>query len=178
MANQCENEREEMLLVEYQVNVELWKHDDLFRLNRAQGYMTFNTILIVALGTLVTLDKTHEYVAAISVLFSLFGILVSRVWNQNHARNSEYIRFRRLQLQSIEAKLKGLTTFRNTYQAFYQKKKIHFAALGCDFDLSPKAKERSVISESKLPRFVGAFWCISGISGLVFLIIRLLQRFY
>jgi hypothetical protein len=72
-----ERSDQQKLLVEYQTNVELWKHDDMFRLQRSQGYLTFNTILLVALGVIVTLKPSLGYLGGIMVLFAVFGVLVS-----------------------------------------------------------------------------------------------------
>jgi hypothetical protein len=123
------------LLAEYQANIDLWQHDDDLRQHRAGNFLTINTVLGAVLGTVVTLKPGAALLPWVVVSFALFGVILSIVWGAIHLRNAAYIRFRRFQLRSIEATLGGLTTFNNTYQAFYKQEPIEFAHLSETFVL-------------------------------------------
>jgi len=47
------------LLEEYQANVEMWKHDDNVRQQRARNFLTVNTLLILGLAGIVSFWKDH-----------------------------------------------------------------------------------------------------------------------
>ncbi len=157
-----------VLLAEYEANVALWQHDDSLRQQRSGTFLTVNTVLLTALGALTALQAPLRYVGVLALVFSVFGMIVCRVWHVVQLRNAEYIRFRRYQLRSIEARLPELTTFTNTYDAFYKGAEVKFPATGDSFRVEMKAQRRSTLSEGLLPVLIGVFWSIVGLAGLAF----------
>jgi hypothetical protein len=85
-------------------------------------------------------------------------------------RNAEYIRFRRLQLQSIEAKLPGLSTFQNVYRAFYQCQPVSLAALPEPFAVKACARTASTAVEGRLPVLIGGVWLLTAVISAALLI--------
>ena len=165
-----DNQRESKLIAEYQVNVELWKHDDSLRQQRQNNFLTVNTILFVGLGAVTGFKPPMLHLGAIMFLFSIFGLLLSIIWHKVQVRNAEYVRFRRFQLQHIESKLGDVDTFTNTYHAFYDNKGIDFGDKIEPFVLSEQAQQRSTLTEGKLPTLLGLFWTVAGVAG-IFLVI-------
>jgi hypothetical protein len=151
------------LLAEYQANVDLWQHDDQLRQQRSGNIMTINTGLLAVLGTLATLDPAAPYFGFpfIMLLFGILGSVVALNWYFISARNAEYVRFRRIQLRSIEAQLPWLTTFLNTYTAFYRKQRVTFPRIS--FEISKQGRLSSTRAENLLPVFMGLLWtgCIA-----------------
>lgn len=174
MAKQASSQNQgvqEQLLAEYHANVELWKHDDSLRQDRQRNFLTVTTVLLATLAALAGLRVPVVYAAGIASFFALYGILICRVWHAVQIRNAEYVRFRRFQLWSIEARLPDLTTFTNTYAAFYENKDVSFAGLNDRFALHSQARNRSTLNEGKLPLLVGLLWAAIGATGLAILII-------
>jgi hypothetical protein len=64
-------------------------------------------VLLSALAAVIALGAPLRYLGVIAVVFSAFGATVCRVWHVTRARNAEYVRFRRFQLRSIEARRRG-----------------------------------------------------------------------
>ncbi len=164
------NQKESILIAEYQANVELWKHDDSLRQQRQSNFLTVNTILVVGLGALTGFKPPLLNLGIVVFLFSIFGFLMSMIWYQVQVRSSEYVRFRRFQLHHIESKLADADTFTNTFHVFYNHKQIVFGDDTPPFLLSDQAKRRSTLSEGKLPVFLGSFWITTGITG-IFLVV-------
>ena len=64
-------EREEKrLLEEYNVNVEMWKHDDMIRQTRTGNFLNVNTILLVALSAMFSIGHSVVGIAVSGILFS------------------------------------------------------------------------------------------------------------
>lgn len=164
-----EEQRRQNILYEYQANIELWKHDDSLRQQRATNFLTLNTILIASGAGIGSLDPKIQYFGAILVAFGVVGIAINFIWNSVSVRNSEYIRFRRFQLRSIESQLEGMSTFANTYRAFYESGSIEFDSDTPTFEVSQKARQRSTLSEERLPRVMMFFWISVGLTGLFLL---------
>ena len=160
------------LLVEYQANVELWKHDDMLRQQRNSNFLAVNTILLVGLGAVIGLKPPLQYLGAIDILFSIFGLFLCVIWNKVQVRNSEYVRFRRFQLQHIESKLHNVDTFTNTYKAFYNNEDIDYGKNIEPFKLSSKAKKRSTLSEGLLPILLGWLWGVAGLVGIFLMVTK------
>lgn len=154
------------LIAEYKANIALWQHDDSLRQQRNRTFLTVNTVFFTALAALTTLQAPMRYVGAIALAFSVFGMIVCRVWYVVQRRNAEYVRFRRYQLRSIEARLPGLTTFRNTYDAFYNGVEVRFPAIEDSFCVEMKAQRRSTLSERLLPLLIGVLWSLIGLAGM------------
>jgi len=162
------------LLAEYQANVDLWQHDDQLRQARSGNFLTVNTGLLAVLGTLATLEPAAPYFKLILLLFGAFGLIVAVNWYVISARSAEYVRFRRIQLRAIEAQLPGLTTFLNTYTAFYREQAVSFPAIADSFRISDRARRSSTMAENRLPVFVGGLWliCIGIALALLFSALR------
>jgi hypothetical protein len=153
------------LLAEYQANVELWQHDDTLRQQRAGNFLGVNTALVASLGVVASLEPPVRYIGGIGLVFAVFGLLLCAVWHVVLVRNAEYVRFRRFQLQHIESKLPGLTTFHNVYRAFYEAQPISFEPPIGEFVLRPAARRSSTLSEGALPFLIGAFWSLVAAAG-------------
>ncbi|MBK7707773.1 MAG: hypothetical protein IPJ30_18975 [Acidobacteria bacterium] len=160
-----------LLIAEYQANLTLWQHDDILRQHRNTTFLNVNTLLLTVLAALTALKAPTHYLGATAIVFSIFGIAVSRVWHKVQIRNSEYIRFRRLQLKSIEARLPGVTTFENTYEAFYRLNEVTFHSNDVPFCISESAKARSTMTEGRLPTVVSLLWLTIGTTGFVAILV-------
>ena len=143
----------------------MWKHDDTLRQQRIGNFLTVNTILLVALSAFTGIRVSIQGLAAIAIAFSVFGLLICLIWKKVNARNAEYVRFRRFQLRAIEAQLDGLTTFANTYSAFYSGDPVEFPELADRFEIAANARSRSTFWEGRLPVVLGWFWAIAGASA-------------
>lgn len=161
------------LLAEYGANVELWKHDDSLRQQRSSNFLSVNTVLLVAVGAVTSLGPSLEYVAAAALPIAIFGILVCVIWRAVHVRNAEYIRFRRVQLRSIEERLVEMKTFTNTYRAFDQHERIEFPRIDDFFEIAPNARRRSTVSENVLPLLLIGFWVVVLVVAVTVVIIAL-----
>ncbi|OGO35160.1 MAG: hypothetical protein A2W35_13505 [Chloroflexi bacterium RBG_16_57_11] len=158
------------LVVEYQVNVDLWKHDDDLRQQRNHTFLTMNTVLLVALGSLITLGDTLGDKALMAILISIFGLPVCYIWNRVQARNGEYIRFRRYQLRSIEARLPGFSTFGNQHLAMDLHKQIGFEGIAEKFEISKSGAGSSTRLEGFLPGVIAGFWLLILLGGLMIIL--------
>src|SRR5215217_5889472 len=108
----------ECLLAEYKVNVDLWKHDDDLRQKRTTTFVTLNVFLYAITSfTIKESDIVGPWTVNASSAVAIFGLLICLVWFVAHFRNEQYIRFRRIQLREIEARLGVLSTFTNQYDA-------------------------------------------------------------
>ena len=83
----------ESLLAEYEANVALWQHDDSMRQQRSGNFLTVNSILLATLAAVLVLNAAFLYLGIVAILFSVFSVLLSRVWHQVLARNAEYNKF-------------------------------------------------------------------------------------
>lgn len=162
------------LINEYQVNVELWKHDDNLRQQRNNTFLTINTILLVALGSLITLGNPESKDVAsnealMAALISIFGLPVCYIWNRVQVRNGEYIRFRRYQLRSIEARLTGFSTFANQSKAMDRQEEVDFQGINDKFRISKAATRSSTRLEGSLPSVIAGFWLLILLGSLLIL---------
>ena len=168
-------QRVQILLNEYQANLELWKHDDNLRQQRYGVFVNINSLLFVAIGGLVTFSLSILNIAIATTLISFFGFLICLMWHQVQARNAEYIRFRRYQLRSIEKTLKPLSTFSNQWKALNQFETIHFENIKDEFTINQNAKESSAILEGRLPRIISGFWLMVFIVSVVIIMLNMLH---
>ena len=171
---QLSEREEERLLNEYQVNVEMWKHDDLIRQSRTGNFLTINTILLVALSAIFSVGQSLIGIAVSGILFSFFGLAICWVWWNVLVRNHAYVYFRRFQLRSIESRLPGMTTFGNVYQAFYKNEEVSFVGIDETFIPAQKAKTSSTLMENRLPQIISVFWVIVLLAGATILFFLLL----
>ena len=162
------HERKESLLAEYEANVELWKHDDSMREQRSGNFLTVNSILLATLAAVLVLKASFLYLGIIAILFSVFGVVLCRVWHHVLARNADYNKFRRIQLCSIEKQLPGLTTFANIFSAFNKGAEIEFPILKERFEVAEK--NSSTMTEGRLPLLIGCFWALVGVVGFLLII--------
>lgn len=149
-----------ILLSEYQANLELWKHDDNLRQQRYGTFLSINSLLLVALGGLITLSTSVITASSVAILISLFGFPTCLMWHWVQARNAEYIRFRRYQLRSIESILHPMSTFTNQWKALNQFETIRFEKIKDAFTIKKQAKASSTIIEGKLPIILAVFWSV------------------
>jgi len=163
------------LLSEYQTNLILWQHDDNLRQQRYGTFLSINSLLIVALGGLVTLAPATSNLIIVAILMSLFGFPVCILWDLVQIRNAEYIRFRRYQLRSIEAQLPPMTTFANQWKALNEFKTVTFDHLDDKFTIKARAKKSSTTIEGTLPLIIACFWLLVFLGGISITILRLLQ---
>ena len=145
----------------------LWQHDDMLRQQRTATFLAINAALLTALAAMTALKTPLLYVGITMSVLSLFGISTCFVWKAVHRRNREFMRFRRLQLASIEARLPGLTTFRHTLEAFERGGSITFPATGVRFAVAEDARTGSAATEEQLPVLLGVLWLTVGIAGAV-----------
>ncbi len=166
-----ENRREKLLLEEYRLNVELMIHDDRLRQQRITNFLTANSLLALALGAFLSNPAGIKgfSIEMGMILLSLFGLGLSLLWYFIQARNSEYIRFRRFQLRSLEARLGYLTTFRRTHMGLNLHQPIEFSELGETFSLGGPAKASSTYREGSLPFIIIGFWGVVLLKGLLML---------
>ena len=163
---------QEILLAEYQANIELWQHDDNLRQRRNGTFLNTNSIYIVALSLLVATDPPLITLAVMATLVSIFGFSICLLWHFIQIRNAEYIRFRRFQLRSIENSIKTVSTFTRQWLALNKHEEVMFGNIDEKFIITPKAKLSTTTSlEGNLPFVTAAFWLLvflSGASVLVF----------
>ena len=167
-----ENREELALLEEYKANIALWIHDDTLRQQRTSNFLTTNTVLLVALSTLLNIKHDTISLAFTAVLISIFGLLISFIWLSILYRNAEYIKFRRFQLMHLENKMPVMSTFTNTYLALYKHKPIEYKDINQTFRIDKKGKQNSTFSEGKLPKLIIAFWAIVFMFGITVLLVQ------
>jgi hypothetical protein len=165
----------QILLSEYQTNLELWKHDDSLRQQRYGTFLSINSLLLVALGGWVTLAPSTLNAVVVAMLIALFGFPVCLMWHRVQLRNAEYIRFRRYQLRSIESRLKPMSTFTNQWLALNKFETVHFANIDDLFTIRPQAKASSTLIEGRLPLVLVFFWSAVFIGSIAVVVLKALQ---
>jgi hypothetical protein len=158
-----------LLMDEYKINVDLWKHDDTLRQQRTGNLLVFNAALLTGLGVATGLKPPLIYLAAVALFFSLIGVKLCSIWDRVHLRNAQYSRFRRFQLRSIEARLPALTTFRHTQQAFDKGAEVVSVTTTEVFTVAESATASSILSEGELPRLWRAVWSVAGTLAVLLL---------
>lgn len=146
------------LLSEYQANLELWKHDDTLRQQRSTTFLNINSLLILALGGLITLSGSLAEAAVVAIPISVFGLPICLLWYQVQARNAEYVRFRRYQLRSIEKRLPPMSTFTNQWRALNKFETVLFENIEDEFTIKNAARGSSTVIEGKLPLVIAGIW--------------------
>lgn len=154
------------LLAEYEANIELWKHDDNTRMQRNGIFLSVNTLLTVALGTLITISPSIWSAAATACLISVFGLPICVMWYRILLRAGEYVRFRRFQLRAIEAQLQDVTTIRNQWRALNEYETVSFNGIEDTFTIKRSAKCSVTAIENRLPLVVTGFWLLVLLGGL------------
>jgi len=169
---------EKRLLEEYKANVLLWIHDDTLRQKRTGNFLTINTILIVALTALLSIIPHISNLAIAAILISIFGLLISFIWYSILQRNSHYVRFRRYQLRYLESKMPPMTTFTNTYDAFYEHKSLEYKEIGETFSIVKGGRKSSTVTEGHLPIIVVVFWALVFLIGIFHIDYSSLREFF
>lgn len=163
------------LIAEFEANVALWQHDDSLRQQRGSNFLTINTVLITALGLALGLHASTRYVAMLAIVFAVFGAFTSRIWYSVQLRNSEYVRFRRFQLRSIEARLHPMTTFSRTHHTLEEGRCVECAVTGEAFVPDADGPGSSTRLEGRLPVLVAWLWFAIGLTGAVVLCLTFLR---
>lgn len=176
MSGISDKETVSQLMLEYQMNVALWQHDDNLRQQRNGIFLNMNSLLLVALGALITLKPSLQAAAFNAVLLALFGLPICIIWYLVQRRNAEYIKFRRYQLRSIEAQLGHLTTFTNQWIGLYENKPVTFNGIEDKFEISTRLKSTTTVLEGNLPLITAIFWLLALTLGIASLAISLLIR--
>jgi hypothetical protein len=166
----------QILLSEYQANLTLWQHDDNLRQQRYGTFLNINSLLLVVLGGIVSLEPPIENAAIVAILIALFGFPICLMWHQVQSRNAEYIRFRRYQLRAIEAKLKPMSTFQNQWMALNKFEVVQFKNIKDEFELKPQAKSSSTIIEGRLPLVLASFWAAVFVGSIILGALHLLGQ--
>lgn len=161
-----------LLLKEYDINAEFWKHHDMMRQKKMENFLTVNSILAAAIALLTSgvFSNIQGITIILIIGISIIGFFISVTWNSVMRRNSEYMRFQRLQLCSIEQALSnGLKTFTEMYKAFDNDEAIQFP---CSQKTEPfKSNTKSANKlEGALPMIIAVSWVIVAISCVAFLI--------
>jgi hypothetical protein len=155
------------LRAEYEANIQLWMYEATFRQQRSQMFLTMNTILLVALGTLITISPSILNTAIITLLISIFGLLGCVMWHRILLKNGEYMRFRRFQLRSLEVKLQNVTTFGNQWKTLNKYETLSVPELEDKFEIDPSAKHSAITVENKLPLILTVFWAVVLLGAII-----------
>jgi hypothetical protein len=169
-----EEQRIAKLLAEYEANIELWKHDDNTRLQRNGIFLNVNTLLLIALGALITVNPSIWAAAAVSCLLSFFGLPICVMWYRILLRGGEYVRFRRFQLRAIEAQLQDVTTIGNQWRALNEYETVSFNGIEDKFTIKRSARRSVTAIENLLPLVVTGFWLLVFVGGLTVEILHFL----
>jgi len=141
---------------------------------RNNNILSVNALLVITLGTYVSLRPPDLNLAAAMILLGALCVPVCWVWSRIQLRNAEYIRFRRSQLLSIEKRLPGLSTFQNTWSAFYKNETVRFIGNGDSSTVSKGAAKSSTRAENGMLLFILGFWVAILTAGVLLLALTLL----
>jgi hypothetical protein len=164
-----------VLLKEYSINADFWKHHDTMRQKKMENFLTANSILAAAVALLTSgVFSSIQDISIILVIgISIIAFFISVTWNSVMRRNSDYMRFQRLQLCSIEQALpNGFETFTKMYKAFDNGTPIPFPCVPQPEPPEPfQTKTESANKlEAALPKIIAASWIILAVSCVAFLI--------
>ena len=161
------------LRVEYDANIQLWIYEATFREQRSQMFLTVNTILLTALGIMVTFNPYFLNVAIIAIPISLFALPACILWYLILLKNGAYMQFRRFQLRSLEVKLQNLTTFQNQWKALNKYEKLTVPELEDPFLINKSAKHSAIVVENYLPLILTVFWAIIFLAAITYIVFQL-----
>jgi hypothetical protein len=153
-----EGSSQAVLLIEYQANVELWRHDDDLRQRRSANFLSINSVLFATLGVALGLGIDAGPLVLVAGTFALMGVATCWTWRRVLTRNADYVRFRRLQLADIETHLQPASTFTRTYQAFVDHQQVVMPASRRSFEVTARAS--STAAEGLLPTLVAGVWAV------------------
>ena len=162
------SENTQILLAEYNANIELWKHDDDMRLRRSGSFLTSNVLLYGLTGFLLEKRSIFLYGNKIMLIMAvLIGISVCLIWIATSIRQRQYMQFRRKQLIEIEAKIGTLDAFTQQYAALSMRKNIVFKTSGEEFKISWIGSFHSSKLEGILPLGILLSWLAVLVLGII-----------
>jgi hypothetical protein len=127
--------------------------------------------MLVGIGAVVGLTTNLVNIGITLVIFASFGFLIAAIWQKVQIRSAEYVRLRRHQLIHIEKQMGTVSTFINTFSAFYPPcETISFHGICDECKISELAICRSTLSEGALPTILGWFWKIVGVVGFCLIV--------
>jgi hypothetical protein len=171
--NYSNEQKEKQSSKDYSINAEFWKHHDTMRQKKMENYLTINSIFAAAIAVLISriIPTTQTISIIITISISIIGIAISITWHSVMCRNSEYMRFQRLQLCSIERDLPGsCETFTKMYNAFDKGEEVSFPEIQEKF----KSKTKSANElDGLLMKMMASFWAVVAIISFIFLVFGL-----
>jgi len=159
---------------EYRANIDLWIYEATFRQQRSEAFLNINTILLTALGILITIRPSVRNSSIVGILIAVFGLLTCTIWQQILLRNSAYMRFRRYQLRGLEVRLQNVTTFRNQWKALNNFEPLSVPGLDDTFQVDKPARTSAIDIENRLPWLVAGLWLVILVSGIVLVTLGIL----
>ncbi|PVX23240.1 MAG: hypothetical protein CW691_11195 [Candidatus Bathyarchaeum sp.] len=157
------------MLKEYIINAEFWKHHDAMRQKKMENFLTVNSIFAAAIALLTSSIFSNMQTVSIILIIgiSIIGFFVSVTWNSVMRRNSEYMRFQRLQLCSIEKVLPdGFMTFTKMYKAFDKPEAVDFSCTKKPFITKTESANKL---EGALPIIIAVSWFVIATGCAAFL---------
>jgi len=140
------------------------------RQKKMENFLTANSILAATIALLTSSFFSNMRVISIVLVIgiSIIGFVISVTWNSVMRRNSEYMRFQRLQLCSIERSLPEVfTTFTKMYKAFDNHEDVHFPCVQEPFKTKMKSANEL---EGALPTIIAISWVVVAVGCVAFLI--------
>jgi hypothetical protein len=140
------------------------------RQKKMENFLTTNSILAAAIALLTSSFFSNMRVISIILVIgiSIIGFVISLTWNSVMRRNSEYMRFQRLQLCSVERSLPEVfRTFTKMYKAFDNHEEVRFLCSPKPFKTKMKSANQL---EGVLPTIIAISWVVVAVSCVVFLI--------
>jgi hypothetical protein len=134
------------------------------RQEKMKNFLEANTILAAAIGLSISnfFSNAGNMSLYLILAFSTVGLVISVTWTLIMVRNSDYMRFQRLNLCSIEKNLpEGFNTFSNMNLGFDKQAKVNFY---CGQELIEFKPSRMSISANKienfLPAIIAVIWSV------------------
>jgi hypothetical protein len=155
---------------EYQLNVDLWKHDDAMRQAHNQTFLATNSAALVAAGLVIAASHSLAVQAGAAVVAAVFGFAVCGSWQTVQIRHNAYIRFHRIKLLSLEPAT-SYTTFQEQQRAFHDADLVSLAgSAGQTFELDDHELASSSSAEALLPTLLLRLWVVAGTAGVLGLV--------
>ncbi|NOT35431.1 MAG: hypothetical protein HOP12_14900 [Candidatus Eisenbacteria bacterium] len=109
----------ELLIRQYEMVSDHYKHEDTLRLTRDQNFIVLSAALLSLVGLLTQGTVAgHGTLARIGVsAIAVLGLIICRAWSQLSDAGSLYVALRREQGAEIERKLGTLSLFRDELKA-------------------------------------------------------------
>jgi hypothetical protein len=163
-----------ILKADFDVNLDLWKHEEGLRQQRNTVLLSVNAFLAIGVSAMISVGPPVEVAVGIGLGLSFFGLVSCWIWNMLQARHVLYADFRRKQLRELAAKL-GYESWKNQWAGLRTNpppEPVKFATIGDAF--YPRAETRSaIVTESYLPKVVALLWILFAVGCLVVMVINL-----